>query len=129
MEDLSQKTVAELKKLAREHEVASRSEINKARKATLIEWLEGSGSEAKATPSSEPMPTENEEEETPQGELLPTTAESESSADEDSSSSAPEWDSPSGPNEEKESSGNMMTYILIGLAIIAVVLYFYDWLL
>ena len=120
MEDLSQKTVAELKKLAREHEVASRSEINKARKATLIEWLEGSESEAEPNSSSEPMPTENGEAETSQGELFPTTAETESSADADSSSAAPERDSPN------EHSGNMMTYILIGLAILAVVLYFYD---
>ena len=126
MEDLSQKTVAELKELAREREVASRSEINKARKATLIEWLEGSGSEAETTPSSEPVPTESGEEETSQGELFPTTAETESSADSDSSSAAPEWDSPNESNEENESSGNMMTYILIGLAILAVILYFYD---
>ena len=126
MEDLSKKTVAELKELAREREVASRSEINKARKATLIEWLEGSGSEAETTPSPEPVPTESGEPETAQGELFPTTAETESSKDSDSSSSAPEWDSPNGPYKENESSGNMMTYILIGLAILAVVLYFYD---
>ena len=126
MEDLSQKTVAELKELAREREVAPRSEINKARKATLIEWLEGSGSEAETTPSPEPVPTESGEAETAQGELFPTTAETESSADADSSSASPEWDSPNEPYEENESSGNMMTYILIGLAILAVVLYFYD---
>ena len=125
MEDLSKKTVAELKELAREREVASRSEINKARKTTLIEWLEGNGSEAETTPSPEPVPTENGEAETTQGEL-PTTAETESSADSDSSSVAPESDSPNEPYEENESSGNMMTYILIGLAILAVVLYFYD---
>ena len=126
MEDLSQKTVAELKELAREREVASRSEINKARKATLIEWLEGSGSEVETTPSPDPVPTESGEEDTSQGELFQTTAETESSADPDSSSATPEWGSPNEPDEENESSGNMMTYILIGLAILAVVLYFYD---
>ena len=126
MEDLSQKTVAELKQLALEREVAPRSEINKARKAILIELLEGSGSEAEATPSPEPVPTENGEAETAQGELFTTTAKTESSADSDSSSAAPEWDSPNEPYEENQSSGNMMTYILIGLAILAVVLYFYD---
>ena len=126
MEDLSQKTVAELKELAREREVAPRSEINKARKATLIEWLEDSGSEAESTPSSEPVPTESEETETAQGELFTTTAETESSANPDSSSTAPEWNSKNEPPEENESSGNMMTYILIGLAILALVLYFYE---
>ena len=77
MEDLSQKTVAELKELAREREVASRSEINKARKATLIEWLKGSGSEAETTPSPEPAPTESGEEDTSKGELFPTSSETE----------------------------------------------------
>ena len=126
MEDLSQKTVAELKELAREREVAPRSKINKARKAILIELLEGSRSEAETTPSPEPVPTESGEEETSQGELFQTTAETESSADADSSSSASELDTPNQPYEEKESSGNMMTYILIGLAILALILYFYD---
>ena len=126
MEDLSQKTAAELKELAREHEVASRSEINKVRKATFIEWLEGSGSEAETTPLKvkalppEPVPTESGEAETSQGELFPTTADS------DSSSTAPEWDSPNEPYEKNEPWGNMITYILIGLAILAVVLYFYG---
>ena len=40
MSELSGKTVAELRELAREREVASRTEINRARKATLLEWLE-----------------------------------------------------------------------------------------
>ena len=39
MSELSGKTVAELRELAREREVASRTEINRARKATLLEWL------------------------------------------------------------------------------------------
>jgi len=45
MSDLARKTVAELKELAREREVATRTEINRARKATLIEWLETSEAE------------------------------------------------------------------------------------
>ena len=66
MSDLSGKTVAELKEMAREREVATRTEINRARKATLLEWLET------------PDPEVEEENEQRQGELFPSPPEVES---------------------------------------------------
>ena len=64
MSELSGKTVAELRELAREREVASRTEINRARKATLLEWLEAPNAE---TP--EESPANVEEDQQVQGEL------------------------------------------------------------
>ena len=55
MSELSGKTVAELRELAREREVASRTEINRARKATLLEWLEAPNAE---TPEESPANVE-----------------------------------------------------------------------
>ena len=70
MSELSGKTVAELRELAREREVASRTEINRARKATLLEWLEAPNAE---TP--EESPANVEEDQQVQGELFPTPPE------------------------------------------------------
>ena len=56
MSELSGKTVAELRELAREREVASRTEINRARKATLLEWLEATNAE---TPEESPANVED----------------------------------------------------------------------
>ena len=70
MSELSGKTVAELRELAREREVASRTEINRARKATLLEWLE-----APNTETPEESPANVEEDQQVQGELFPTPSE------------------------------------------------------
>ena len=70
MSELSGKTVAELRELAREREVASRTEINRARKATLLEWLE-----APNTETPEESPANVEEDQQVQGELFPTPPE------------------------------------------------------
>ena len=71
MSDLSGKTVAELKEMAREREIATRTEINRARKATLLEWLE--------TPKPEAVevhaPEVEEENGQSQGELFPSPPE------------------------------------------------------
>ena len=58
MSELSGKTVAELRELAREREVASRTEINRARKATLLEWLEAPNTE---TPEESPANVEEDQ--------------------------------------------------------------------
>ena len=86
MSELSGKTVAELRELAREREVASRTEINRARKATLLEWLEAPNAE---TP--EESPANVEEDQQVQGELFPTPPEVETVQEEKEEKEDTSW--------------------------------------
>ena len=127
MADLSSKTVAELRIMAREREIASRSEINKARKATLLEWLEGT--ESKKNDQVETSTNQNQDQTSTHGELFNTTVESDKFSSSETtpiSSSEPDRDSSSTSSDERESSSNTLTLILVGLAILALVLYLYD---
>ena len=123
MSELSGKTVAELRELAREREVASRTEINRARKATLLEWLEATNAE---TP--EESPTNVEEDQQVQGELFPTPPEvetvQEAKEDKTESEEAPVQASLE-DEAQKEGAWDTMTLILVGLAVVALLIYLF----
>ena len=69
MKDLSEKTIVELRELARVCKVATCTEISRDRKSTLLEWLEQSeGKSAKVT-AAETQGTRG----TLQGELFPSS--------------------------------------------------------
>ena len=124
MSELSGKTVAELRELAREREVASRTEINRARKATLLEWLE--------TPNEE-SPDNLEEDQQVQGKLFPTPPEvetvQEAKEEKTESDEAPPQEPPvqaSLQDEvQKEGAWDTMTLILVGLAVVALLIYLF----
>ena len=124
MSELSGKTVAELRELAREREVASRTEINRARKATLLEWLEAPNEES---------PANLEEDQQVQGELFPTPPEveivQEAKEDKTESDEAPPQESPVQASLEdeaqKEGAWDTMTLILVGLAVVALLIYLF----
>ena len=126
MSELSGKTVAELRELAREREVASRTEINRARKATLLEWLEAPNAE---TP--EESPANVEEDQQVQGELFPTPPEVETVQEEKEnkteSDEAPAEEPPIQASLEGEAQNegpwDTMTLILVGLAVVALLIY------
>ena len=128
MSELSGKTVAELRELARESEVASRTEINRARKATLLEWLEAPNAE---TP--EESPANVEEDQQVQGELFPTPPEvetvQEEKEDKTESDEAPPQEPPVQASLEdeaqKEGAWDTMTLILVGLAVVALLIYLF----
>ena len=128
MSELSGKTVAELRELAREREVASRTEINRARKATLLKWLE-----APNTETPEESPANVEEDQQDQGELFPTPPEAETvqEAKEDKAESdeAPPQEPPVQASLEdeaqKEGAWDTMTLILVGLAVVALLIYLF----
>ena len=128
MSELSGKTVAELRELAREREVASRTEINRARKATLLEWLEAPNAE---TP--EESPANVEEDQQVQGELFPTPPEAETvqeeKEDKTESDEAPPKEPPVQASLEdeaqKEGAWDTMTLILVGLAVVALLIYLF----
>ena len=125
MSELSGKTVAELRELAREREVASRTEINRARKATLLEWLEALNAE---TP--EESPANVEEDHQVQGELFPTPPKvetvQEAQEDKTESEEAPPQEQPVQASLEdeaqKEGAWDTMTLILVGLAVVALLI-------
>ena len=129
MSDLSGKTVAELKEMAREREVATRTEINRARKATLLEWLETPEPEAVEVPT----PEAEEENEQHQGELFPSPPEFENVNETVESKSEPEKALPEEPVnqpsfEEPEQKGGVwdtMTLLLVGLAVVALLIYLF----
>ena len=124
MSELSGKTVAELRELAREREVASRTEINRARKATLLEWLEAPNEES---------PANLEEDQQVQGELFPTPPEVETVQEEKEekteSEEVPPQESPVQASLEdeaqKEGAWDTMTLILVGLAVVALLIYLF----
>ena len=127
MSDLSGKTVAELKEMAREREVATRTEINRARKATLLEWLETQEPEAVEVSA----PEVEEENEQRQGELFPSPPEVESVNETVEPKSEPEKTLPEKPPvqpsydeepEQKEGAWNTMTLLLVGLAVVALLI-------
>ena len=128
MSELSGKTVAELREIAREREVASRTEINRARKAALLEWLEAPNAE---TP--EESPTNVEEDQQVQGELFPTPPEVETVQEEKEekteSEDAPAHEPPGQASLEdeaqKEGAWDTMTLILVGLAVVALLIYLF----
>ena len=128
MSELSGKTVAELRELAREREVASRTEINRARKATLLEWLEAPNAE---TP--EESPANVEEDQQVQGELFHTPPEvetvKEAKEDKNESEEAPPQEPPFQASLEdevqKEGAWDTMTLILVGLAVVALLIYLF----
>ena len=129
MSELSGKTVAELRELAREREVASRTEINRARKATLLEWLE-----APNVKPPEESPANVEEDQQVQGELFPTppeveTVQEEKKEDKTESDEAPPQEPPvqaSLKDEvQKEGAWDTMTLILVGLAVVALLIYLF----
>ena len=128
MSELSGKTVAELRELAREREVASRTEINRARKATLLEWLEAPNAE---TP--EESPANVEEDQQVQGELFPTPPEvetvQEAKEDKTESDEAPPQEPPAQASLEDEAQNegawDTMTLILVGLAVVALLIYLF----
>ena len=116
MSELSGKTVAELRELAREREVASRTEINRARKATLLEWLE-----APNTETSEESPANVEEDQQVQGELFPTPPEVETVQEEKEEKTESEEAPPQEPpvqasledEVQKEGAWDTMTLLLV----------------
>ena len=124
MSELSGKTVAELRELAREREVASRTEINRARKATLLEWLEAPNEES---------PANLDEDQQVQGELFPTPPEvetvQEAKEDKTESEEAPPQEPPVQASLEdeaqKEGAWDTMTLILVGLAVVALLIYLF----
>ena len=126
MSELSGKTVAELRELAREREVASRTEINRARKATLLEWLDAPNAE---TP--EESPAKVEEDQQVQDELFSTPPEvetvQEAKEDKTESEEAPPKEQPVQASLEdeaqKEGAWDTMTLILVGLAVVALLIY------
>ena len=128
MSELSGKTVAELRELAREREVASRTEINRARKATLLEWLEVPNAE-----THEESPANVEEDQQVQGELFPTPPEvetvQEEKEDKTESDEAPPQEPPVQASLEdeaqKEGAWDTMTLILVGLAVVALLIYLF----
>ena len=128
MSELSGKTVAELRELAREREVASRTEINRARKATLLEWLE-----APNTETPEESPANDEEDQQVQGELFPTPSEvktfQEEKEEKTESEEVPAQEPPlqASPEDEvqKEGAWDTMTLILVGLAVVALLIYLF----
>ena len=129
MSDLSGKTVAELKEMAREREVATRTEINHARKATLLEWLETPDPEAVEVPA----PEVEEENEQRQGELFPSPPEVESVNETvvpkfepkktllEEPPLQPSYEEP----EQKEGAWDTMTLLLVGLAVVALLIYLF----
>jgi len=129
MSDLSGKTVAELKEIAREREVATRTEINRARKATLLEWLETPEPEAVEVPA----PEVEEENEQRQGELFPSPPEVETVNETVEPKSEPEKALPEEPPvqpsfeepEQKEGAWDTMTLVLVGLAVVALLIYLF----
>ena len=124
MSELSGKTVAELRELAREREVASRTEINRARKATLLEWLEAPNEES---------PANLEEDQQVQGELFPTPPEvetvQEAKEEKTESDEAPPQEPPVQASLEdeakKEGAWDTMTLLLVGLAVVALLIYLF----
>ena len=122
MSELSGKTVAELRELARELEVASRTEINRARKATLLDWLEAPNEES---------PANLEEDQQVQGELFPTPPEVETVQEEKEEKTESEEVPPQEPpvqaslddEAQKEGAWDTMTLILVGLAVVALLIY------
>ena len=124
MSELSGKTVAELRELAREREVASRTEINRARKATLLEWLEA---------PKEESPANLEEDQQVQGELFPTPPEVETVHEEKEEKTESEEAPPQEPpvqasledEAQKEGAWDTMTLILVGLAVVALLIYLF----
>ena len=128
MSDLSGKTVAELKEMAREREVATRTEINRARKATLLEWLETPEPEAVEVPA----PEVEEENGQRQGELFPSPPEVETVNETVEPKSEPEKALPEEPvqpsfeePEQKEGAWDTMTLLLVGLAVVALLIYLF----
>ena len=128
MSELSGKTVAELRELAREREVASRTEINRARKATLLEWLEAPNAE---TPKESPANVEEDQQ--VQGELFPSPPEvetvQEEKEDKTESDEAPPQEPPVHASLEDdgqiEGTWDTMTLILVGLAVVALLIYLF----
>ena len=126
MSELSGKTVAELRELAREREVASRTEINRARKATLLEWLKAPNAE-----TTEESPANLEEDQQVQGELFPTPPEVETVQEEKEekteSDEAPPEEPPAQASlkdeAQNEGAWDTMTLILVGLAVVALLIY------
>ena len=124
MSELSGKTVAELRELAREREVASRTEINRARKATLLEWLEAPNEES---------PANLEDDQQVQGEFFPTPPEvetvQEAKEEKTESDEAPPQEPPVQASLEdeaqKEGAWDTMTLILVGLAVVALLIYLF----
>ena len=124
MSELSGKTVAELRELAREREVASRTEINRARKATLLEWLEA---------PNEEFPANLDEDQQVQGELFPTPPEVETVQEEKEEKTESEEAPPQEPpvqasledEAQKEGAWDTMTLILVGLAVVALLIYLF----
>ena len=129
MSDLAGKTVAELKELAREREVATRTEINRARKATLIEWLETSEAETVKVQTTET----GEENEERQGEFFSTSTDPQTLEEAPKLTSetvtAPSEEPPSQPSledpEQKEGAWDTMTLVLVGLAVLALLIYLF----
>ena len=128
MSELSGKTVAELRELARECEVASRTEINRARKGTLLEWLEAPNAEP-----PEESPANVEEDQQVQGELFPTPPEvetvQEEKEDKTESDEAPPQEHPFQASVEDEAQNegawDTMNLILVGLAVVALLIYLF----
>ena len=128
MSELSGKTVAELRELAREREVASRTEINRARKATLLEWLEAPNTE---TPGESPANVEEDQQ--VQGELFPTPPEVENVQEAKEDKTESEEAPPQEPSvqvslkdeAQKEGAWDTMTLILVGLAVVALLIYLF----
>ena len=128
MSELSGKTVAELRELAREREVASRTEINRARKATLLEWLQAANV---VTP--EESPVNIEEDQQVQGELFPTPPEVETVQEEKEEKTESEEAPPEEPpvqasledEAQNEGAWDTMTLILVGLAVVALLIYLF----
>ena len=124
MSELSGKTVAELRELAREREVASRTEINRARKAILLEWLEAPNAEP-----PEESPANVEEDQQIQGELFPTPPEVETVQEEKEekteSEEAPPVHASLEDEAQKEGAWDTMTFILVGLAVVALLIYLF----
>ena len=124
MSELSGKTVAELRELAREREVASRTEINRARKAILLEWLEAPNAEP-----PEESPANVEEDQQVQGELFPTPPEVETVQEEKEekteSEEAPPVHASLEDEAQKEGAWDTMTFILVGLAVVALLIYLF----
>ncbi|MEE3022610.1 MAG: hypothetical protein VX367_08415, partial [SAR324 cluster bacterium] len=114
--------------LAREREVASRTEINRARKAILLEWLEAPNAEP-----PEESPANVEEDQQVQGELFPTPPEvetvQEAKEEKTESDEAPPQEPPIQASLEdeaqKEGAWDTMTLILVGLAVVALLIYLF----
>ena len=124
MAELSGKTVAELRELAREREVASRTEINRARQAPLLEWLEAPNEES---------PANVEEDQQVQGELFPTPPGVETVQEEKEEQTESEKAPPQEPpvqasledEAQKEGAWDTMPLILVGLAVVALLIYLF----